>query len=633
VDSWLALTHPDDQERLKSYLDTKVLTNNEPFNQEYRIIRKNDGQVRWVHGLGKLIFNDDREAVSMHGTIQDITERKAAHLKLRQLSQAVEQSPNSVVITDVAGNIEYTNTTFTRSSGYQYAEVKGKNPRILQSGKTASSIYEEMWRTLTSGKTWHGELVNQSKDKREYTERAIISPVYDESGETTHYLAIKEDITEQKEAQSRIDKLINFDRLTGLPNREMLNEHFSLLLNKAHESIMFMLLDLDRFKEINDTLGHSIGDQLLIIISSRLRKILCEEHIISRMGGDEFVIVIPGRDANQVAQIADELINIISQSCKVGDHELCVTASIGIATYPADGNTLESLMASADAAMYRAKTDGRNRFQFFEAKMQKTSERMLLLGHALWHAVENNELVLHYQPQISIADGRLVGAEALIRWHHPELGFISPAEFIPIAESNGQILQIGEWVLRVAARQLTDWIALGYPPLVMAVNMSAIQFRQLEIVETVINIVDAEGLPPHLLELELTEAIAMENPETVIKLMDTLNEYGFQLAIDDFGTGYSSLSYLKKLSVHKLKIDQSFVRHLDRSEEDRAIVTAIISLAQSLGLTTIAEGVEERSQVDFLQAQGCDQIQGYYYSKPLTAEKFEDFMKSMGSSG
>jgi diguanylate cyclase (GGDEF)-like protein/PAS domain S-box-containing protein len=564
------------------------------------------------------------------GYTTDITEKKRQDENLRRLTQAVEQSPVSIVITDLDANIVYANSTFSKVTGYTLEEALGKNPRILQSGKTPKATYDDMWAHLTAGVEWRGELINRSKEGMEYIESALISPVRQPNGEITNYLAIKQNITEQRQDQERIQQLAHFDHLTGLPNRSLLNQRFSYAMSLAqrnHEPLAVMFLDLDHFKNINDTLGHSTGDRFLMEVAKRLRLAIREEDTVSRLGGDEFILVFPGTDADAAAIIASKLIATVSQPYQIEHHELIGTPSIGIAIYPDDGENFEDLLKNADTAMYRVKQDSRNDFRFFTAEMQSHSERNLQLVNAMRHALARNEFHLLYQPQVTLRDGRIIGAEALLRWQHPDLGLISPAEFIPIAEDSGQIIPIGEWVLHTAVNQMKDWIDSGLPPMVMAVNLSAVQFRQPNLPELVTRILEEARLPPDYLELELTEAVAMDDPQSAIAVIDKLFDRGIRMSIDDFGTGYSSLSYLKRFKVYKLKIDQSFVRDISDDSEDKAIVTAIINLASSLGMHTIAEGVESASQLAFLRLQGCDEVQGYYFSKPLTAEEFEAFMR------
>jgi diguanylate cyclase (GGDEF)-like protein/PAS domain S-box-containing protein len=451
--------------------------------------------------------------------------------------------------------------------------------------------------------------------------------------ETSHlvfFSAFIRDITDRKASESQIQKLAHFDPLTDLPNRVLLQDHFKYalsLVKRNNSKLAVIFLDLDHFKDINDTLGHSIGDLLLIEVAKRLASTLREEDTLSRLGGDEFILILPGTDSHGAANVSQKLLSILAQPYHIDTFELTVTGSIGVALYPSDGNNLEMLSQKADTAMYRAKHEGRNNYRFFTAAMQATSARNLQLVTALRYALERNQLSLHYQPQVSIHQNCIIGTEALIRWHHPELGSISPAEFIPIAEDSGLIIPIGEWVLRQAVKQAKQWIDDGQDPLIMAVNISAIQFRHPDLPNLVTQILKEIGLAPEYLELELTEGVAMYDPQAAIEIMNNLYELGIRMSIDDFGTGYSSLSYLKKFKVYKLKIDQSFVQDLGTDAEDKAIISAIISMSRSLGLQTIAEGVETIEQLTYLRNQGCDEVQGYYYSKPVPSKQLELYFK------
>ena len=552
-----------------------------------------------------------------------------AEASVRKLSLAVEQSPSSIVITDLQANIVYANATFSQITGYKLGDVLGQNPRILHSGKTPQATYDDMWAHLTRGQRWEGEFINKRKDGSEYIELARLSPVRDEHGVVTNYLAIKDDITAKKQAEARIEHLAHFDQLTGLPNRTLLQDHFRFALSLAqrkHESLAVMFLDLDHFKVINDTLGHSMGDQLLMEVGRRLKAVLREEDTVSRQGGDEFILVLPGLDANGATKVARKLMEVVSQPFQYETHELVATPSIGITLFPDDGKDLETLAKNADAAMYQAKHAGRHDFRFYTQTMQRDSARHLRLATDLRHALARDELFLMYQPQVAMQDGRVVGAEALLRWQHPELGLISPVEFIPLAEDTGLIIPIGEWVLRTAAAQARVWLHGGWPGFVMAVNLSAVQFRHVELFQRITAVLTEVDLPANALELELTEAMAMDDPQAAMAVMDQLHGYGIRMSIDDFGTGYSSLSYLKRFKVYKLKIDQSFVRDIGTDPEDKAIVTAIINMASSLGLRTIAEGVETAEQLAFLRLHGCNEVQGYYFSKPLTAQAFDQYL-------
>lgn len=560
-------------------------------------------------------------------------ERKRDQAQLNRFSQVVEQSPNVIIITDLDANIEYVNPAFVKTTGYSQPEVVGKNPRILQSGKTAVSVYQDMWERLTNAESWYGELINQRKDGTEYTESVNISPMRDHEGTITHYLGIKEDISDRKRAEERVQYLAHYDALTGLPNRTQLDDHLNYALHLAKRSnghLAVMFLDLDNFKDINDTLGHSVGDALLIELADRIRKTSREEDTVSRLGGDEFILLLPNTDASGAAEVAQKMLSVISEPYHVDPHDLAITASIGIAIYPFDGPDMETLSRNADAAMYRAKQEGRNGFRFFTPEMQARLSRNMQLATALRCALKHDQLQVYYQPQMSVLDERIIGMEALLRWQHPELGFVSPGEFIPIAESSGLILPIGEWVLRTAATQTKAWMDAGHPPIVLAVNLSAVQFRHPDLPDLVSRILEETGLPPEYLSLELTEGATLHDPMGAIAVMNNLHARGVRMSIDDFGTGYSSLSYLKKFKVHKLKIDQSFVRDISTDPEDKAIVMAIINLARNLGLQTIAEGVETLGQLNFLREHLCDEVQGYYYSRPLPAEAFGTLLSASG---
>ncbi|MDD5051638.1 MAG: EAL domain-containing protein [Sulfuricurvum sp.] len=455
-------------------------------------------------------------------------------------------------------------------------------------------------------------------------------PMHDANGNVSMLLGITRDVTERKENEKRIHYLANFDGLTGLPNRSQLDTRIKDLLSlskRHHRDMSVMFLDLDHFKDINDSLGHSIGDHLLVKVAKSLESVLREEDTIARLGGDEFIILLPNISMNGAAKVAQKMLDTLKKSFHIQGHELSISGSIGIAFFPNDGNDFETLYKNADTAMYRAKQDGRNAFCFFTEEMQKNSVRHLELGNALRHALDRDQFELHFQPQFSAKDKSIIGAEALLRWHHPEFGTVSPYEFIPIAEENGTILAIGEWVLKTATLAAKKWMDQGMAPIIVAVNLSAVQFRSLDLPNLISDILKQVGLPPEYLELELTESIAMHDPHSAINIMNDLHKRGIRMSIDDFGTGYSSLSYLKKFNIYKLKIDQSFVRDINVDPEDKAIVSAIISMAKSLGLQTIAEGVETIGQLDYLKQQGCDEIQGYYFSKPLPIEEFETFRK------
>ena len=434
---------------------------------------------------------------------------------------------------------------------------------------------------------------------------------------------------ERKKEQSQLFYLSNYDSLTGLPNRAQLADHFKYALSLAKRSngrMAVLFVDVDHFKNINDTLGYSIGDALLIEVSKRIQSVLREEDTATRLGGDEFILTLPGCDSNGAVQVAQKLLAVISKPYQIAQYRLLVTASVGIALYPDDGSDLETLSKCADTAMYRVKQEGRNGYRLFTTEMQARMTHNMQLIDGMRQALAQNQFRLHYQPQISMHDGRIVGFEALLRWKHPELGDISPTEFIPVAEDSGLILPIGEWVLRGAVSQLKRWRDSGHANMVMAVNLSAVQFRHPGLTDMVNGILKKMQLPPEYLELELTESAMMQDPQEAISVMNHLHDCGIRMSLDHFGTGYSSLNYLKKFRLNKIKIDQSFVHELGTNADDMAIVAAIISMSRNLGLQTIAEGVETTGQMEYLRNNGCNEAQGFHFSEPVAAKQLEEYL-------
>ena len=559
-------------------------------------------------------------------TLTDIHVRKQAEAKLHLIAKVFEQSGEAIMVTDVSRAIIMVNHAFTTITGYSEAETIGKNQNMLQTDHHGQDFYQKVWTTVDMEGHWQGEMSCRRNDGRLYMGWFLISRVLDADSNPSNYIVIFSDITEHKEAQAHIHRLAHFDVLTGLPNRALLKNrilHDLAIAQRNQSALTLMFLDLDHFKNVNDSLGHQVGDQLLVTWSNRLIQAVRGQDTISRLGGDEFILVFPDTDAIGAAHLVEKLLELAKKPYQIEQYELVVTPSIGIAIFPGDGTDFETLCRSADVAMYRAKQAGRNGYRFFTTEMQANSARVMVIENALRHALELKQFQLHYQPQMSLSDGGMVGAEVLLRWQHPELGQLDPTDFIPIAEDSGQILQIGEWVLRQAIRQCKVWLDKGLPATRIAVNLSAVQFRDPRLPELVMQILTEEDLPPHYLELELTESAAMDNPHEAIIIVDRLLAHGIRVSIDDFGTGYSSLSYLRRFKIYKLKIDQSFVRDISESTENRAIITAIIGIAKSLGLGTIAEGVETEEQMTFLRAKGCDEVQGFYIGVPLPPDQFE----------
>ncbi len=549
----------------------------------------------------------------------------------KQLDMLLDTIPDLIWLKDVNGFYLFCNRAFGRLYGAKEAQIVGKSDYDFVDAATADFFRtHDMIAMDADGPVVNEEQLVFKEDGYTGYFETIKAPFYNAHNEIIGVLGIARDISKRRENEEKIEKLQYFDALTLLPNRMMLRlrvEHDINMSKRKKEKVAILFLDIDHFKHINDTLGHAVGDELLIEVSKRLKTMLRQEDTLSRQGGDEFVIVLPSVKTEGVAHVAKKVLQAIEQPIKLHDHELIITASLGIALYPEDGVDIETLFRCADTAMYLAKQNGRNTHCFFTAELQTHSSRLLALENALRFAHLRGELSLHYQPQVSLYDEKVVGVEALLRWDHPTLGSISPSEFIPIAEESGQILLIGEWVLRTAAMRMKQWIDMGMSPLCVSVNLSAVQFHHEHLSALVKTIIDEVKLPAWLLELELTESVAAQNPERAIETMNTLHEQGIRLAIDDFGTGYSSLSYLKRFRVTKLKIDQSFIRDITTDSDDRAIVSTIITLAKSLGLKTIAEGVETKEQLSFLKEQGCDEAQGYYFAKPLCVKDFEAFMR------
>ncbi|MFH7565701.1 bifunctional diguanylate cyclase/phosphodiesterase [Oceanimonas smirnovii] len=547
------------------------------------------------------------------------------------LSKALEQSPYPVIITDADVRLQYVNPAFMAVSGFSAAEVIGRNPKMFKSGKTAHSVYQDMWSTLGRGHTWKGELINRRRQGDEYTESTTIYPVTDELGRVIHYVAHKEDITEQKHNAERLRELSRFDQLTGLLNKQAFEQQLALQMKTAAsmgQGLALMWLDIDNFKAVNDTLGHATGDEILVEMANRLQEELAPGSLVGRPEGDSVVLTVKNSEHKSLALLAERLLARIEQPVPTAGTSLSLSASLGIATFPEDGNSAQHLFQAAELAMYRVKQDGRNGLRFYAPDMQKNSERALSLATALKNAMVNGELALAFQPQLDLQQGSVTGAEALLRWQHPEWGFVSPGEFIPLAEQNGLIVNIGWWIVDRVLEQLNRLQQSGFENIVIAINVSAVQLAQPDFVARLQQRVAASGVPASRLELELTETVAMLNPEHTGEQLATLSAAGFRISIDDFGTGYSSMSYLKRFSVNKLKIDKSFIDDITDNHEDKAIVNAIIQMAKSLGMSTIAEGVETEAQLTRLRNKGCDAIQGYWFSRPLFEADFHAFIKS-----
>lgn len=563
-------------------------------------------------------------------------ERDRAQAQLRLAERAFQHAAEGILVTDAEARILSVNPAFETITGYPAEEVLGENPRLLQSGRHSASEYRNLWAALLSVGQWRGELWNRRKNGALYPQWSTISAVRDEQGAITHFVGIFSDISNAKAAQERIDFLAHHDALTGLPNRSLVRErliHALAAARRESKSVALLFIDLDRFKTVNDTLGHPAGDELLSEAGRRMSGVLRESDTLARIGGDEFVLLLEApADADDATRVARKLLKVMGSPVQIAGQALVVTASIGISLYPNDGEDADTLIRHADRAMYEAKQQGRNSFQFFAPAMTAGAFERLVMENALRSAVERDELLLHYQPQLDLASGALCGVEALVRWQHPELGLVPPSRFIVLAEEIGVIADIGNWVLDAVCSQLAAWDEAGLSVPRASVNLSVKEIEEERLVARLSRTLKQHGLAASRLELEVTESMLMRDAERSCAVLTALKTLGVAIAVDDFGTGYSSLAYLKRLPLDRLKIDQSFVRDIGCDRNDEAIVRAVVALARSLGLETVAEGVEEQHQAVFLELEGCHVAQGYLYASPLPTCELCDWISQQSAT-
>ncbi|MGI2102638.1 EAL domain-containing protein [Shewanella oncorhynchi] len=623
--------HSEDRERFKFELNEHLQGRSPFFEAEYRVERS-PGNWVWILDRGKVVEKDSLDnPIRMTGTNRNITSRKLIENELVLSSQVLNSMNEAVVVGGLNYRIRSVNPAFCAITGYTERQITDRHFIHLAFSRQQRELFNTIEQQLLRHKHWVGELWIRNKQRQAILVWLEINQVIDIKGETSHFVAVFTDITERKKAEEDLRFLASFDTLTGLPNRTLFQDRLNHAITQAHRAnniVALLFLDLDRFKHINDSMGHHVGDLLLKAVARRLQNAVRDGDTVARLGGDEFTIILEGVAKTKAATlISEKVLRAFQTPFLLDDKTLTISTSIGISLYPNDADNADSLIKFADTAMYHAKSSGRNNFQFYTSKLNEIATRHVQLESGLKEAIQRKELSLVYQPKFCLRDGSLTGLEALLRWYHTELGPISPVEFIPLAEETGIITQIGHWVINHACQQLAEWNSLGFNGITIAVNLSARQLKA-DIISTIEVALAVSGLPAQSLELELTESMIMGNPQESVSILSKLKALGLTIAVDDFGTGYSSLSYLKRFPIDTLKIDREFVRDITNDPDDAAITSAIIALAHSLELNVVAEGVETQEQLNFLAMQGCDQVQGFLLSKPLNAEDCLTLLKN-----
>lgn len=545
------------------------------------------------------------------------------------LSMAIRSAANAIIITDPKGHIEWVNDAFTSLTGYRLSEVRGRTPRVLNSGVHEQPFFENLWRVISQGQSWRNELVNRHKNGGFITVEQTITPILDNKGQVEYFIAVHEDITVRKETEQQVLYMAQHDDLTGLANRRHFEQCLDECVSKCqHGSIALLFIDLDRFKEINDTLGHDAGDVLLKRVAKKLRGLMPDEAFLSRLGGDEFALFIyPAMKQAQIHHLAQSIVNAIGKPFEYRETTFSVSCSIGVAMHDVAQIDASSLLRQADLAMYRAKQSGKNTYCFFDDSMDESMQHRVSIQRYLEQALTDPEqLILYYQPQIDCKSGAVCGVEVLIRWHR-QGKWISPAEFIPIAEDSGQIVELGRWIMNAALRQLADWRSRHLQVGKLSINLSAVQLSNSDVVMELINMMKRYGIPHNAVTVEFTETTLMVRSAQLERNLTMLRQYSIAIAIDDFGTGYCSLSYLRELAANYLKIDQSFIRGIGENESDECIVSATIAMAKGLRMDVVAEGVETEAQASYLTSQGCDYLQGFGFAPPMAVTALESWVR------
>ncbi|WP_016915464.1 sensor domain-containing protein [Vreelandella stevensii] len=636
TDEAFAFYAPTSRERLKRDFQA-CAAEGVSFDGEYEVITR-QGQRRWVRAIGRAVRDEQGQIIQVQGSSQDITQRKATERQLTLLERSVESSTNGVVIVDAQQPdlpMVYVNSAFERITGYSRDAALGRNCRFLQGEETDSATLALLRKGIQEQRDVHVVIRNYRRNGAPFWNDLYISPVRDERGVVTHFIGAQNDITAQREYQAQLSHNANHDALTGLPNRLLLDQRLAqgcLLAKRYHRYLAVLFIDLDDFKPINDTLGHEVGDFMLLEVAKRLEGELRPWDTVARFGGDEFIVLLPDlAHEHDVLQVVERLLARVSAPYWYRGSELRMTASIGIATDDGTIKEPRQLVQQADLAMYKAKRRGRNTFQWYTDELNRKVTERVNLRHALQQAIEQHQFELHYQPQIDHR-GRVAGVEALIRWHHPVRGNIPPTQFISLAEDTGQIIPISEWVLATACRDALELNALNDTPITVAINVSPMQFQRPGFLTSLEQVLADSGLAPALLELELTEGVLMDSAESTIQALQAIRRLGVHIALDDFGTGFSSLSYLKRLPINKLKVDRSFVRDVANDTRDAAIVEGVVTMADKLGLEVLIEGVETAEQFAYLRQLQCDHFQGYYFARPMSLTALKDFLRTPLSS-
>jgi diguanylate cyclase (GGDEF)-like protein/PAS domain S-box-containing protein len=623
---------PKDVAEFSQKMDTLLFRNRGEQNYETCLYYANGTRHDVV--IQKTVFNNaEGELAGLVGVIIDITERKRHEAALRLSASVFQGSNEGILITDANSQIISVNQAYQHLTGYSESESLGQNPSMLQSGKHDKFFYQNMWESLRNMGQWRGEIWNRRKNKELFPAWLSISAVKDKYDKITHYIAIFTDITDKKLSEERLYRLSHYDALTDLANRVLFQDRIHQAMKRATrdtESIALLIIDIDHFKAINDAFGHTVGDELLCIVAKRLTSLSANIEAAARLGGDEFGILLADLPPNQQAvrtasHFADQILQLLQRPFMLAGQEIFTSGSIGVSIFPQDGDTATSLLKNADAALYKTKEQGRNSYQFFALEMNIAAHKRLTMQNSLRRAVERDEFLLHYQPQINPYTKEIIGVEALIRWKHPEMGMVSPVEFIPLAEDTGLIIPIGDWVLFEACQQNKYWQDAGYPKISMAVNLSIRQFFHEDLIQNVKNALAESGLEPQYLELEITESLAMTSIDKALETLEELKQLGVKIAIDDFGTGHSSLNYLKQFAVDTLKIDASFITDI-ATPRGAALVSIITDLAHILDMQVVAEGVQIPEQLEFLCNNKCDIVQGYLFHPPILHSEIEKLL-------